>query len=91
MPKATDRKHQGFVAKGKEVLGGHGSTGDYPNQTRAQRVEDIPFARALGSAQRGEGIGSEKGVTAGTEGCNSWYTKSVIAVTQKRDSCYAFA
>ena len=54
------------MAKGKEVLGGHGSTGDYPNQTRANRVEDIPFARALGSVQRSERIGSKKGVIGGT-------------------------
>ena len=74
--KGDRHKHQGFVAKGKEVLGGHGSTGDYPNQTRANRVEDIPFARALGSVQRSERILSEKGVTG---------------VTQKRDSCYAKA
>ena len=51
MPKATDTNPRRFVGKGKEVLGGHGSTGDYPNQTRANRVEDIPFARALGSVQ----------------------------------------
>ena len=37
-------------------------------------MADIPFARALGSAQRGERILSKKGV---------------IGVTQKRDRCYA--
>ena len=61
------------LATGESLLEGIRKDGDYPNQTRAERVEDIPFARALGSAQRGEGIGSEKGVPAGTETCNSWY------------------
>ena len=60
--KGDRHKPQATVAKGKEVLEGHGSTGDYPNQTRANRVEDIPFARALGSIPRGEEVYSEKGV-----------------------------
>ena len=50
------------MAKGKKVLGGNGITGDYPNQARAERVEDIPFARTLGSIQRGEEVCSEKSV-----------------------------
>ena len=53
------------MGKGKEVLGGHGSTGDYPNQTRAERVEDIPFERALGSIPRGEEVYSKKSVIGG--------------------------
>ena len=61
------------MAKGKEVLGGHGSTGDYPNQARAERVEDIPFARALGSIPRGEEVYSEKSVIGVTETCNRCY------------------
>ena len=65
--KGDRHKTQATVGKGKEVLGGHGSRGDYPNQTRANRVEDIPFARALGSAQRGEEVHSEQGVIDGTK------------------------
>ena len=71
MPKATDTSHGERWRRTKAYWKGLEKDGDYPNQTRANRVEDIPFARALGSAQRGEGIGSEKGVTAGTETCNS--------------------
>ena len=47
-------------------------------------MEDIPFARALGSVPRSERIGSKKGVIGGTH-------KSVIGGTQKRDRWYAKA
>ena len=76
------------MGKGKEVLGGHGSRGDYPNQTRANRVEDIPFARALGSAQRGEEVHSEQGVIDGTQKRDRWYGKPVIDGTETCNRWY---
>ena len=62
------------LATGESLLEGIRKDGDYPNQTRAERVEDIPFARALGSAQRGEEVHSEQGVIDGTKKRDRWYT-----------------
>ena len=64
--KGDRHKPQGEVEEDKRPLERVRKDGDYPNQTRAERVEDIPFARALGSIPRGEEVHSEKGVTGVT-------------------------